>query len=353
MPSVLMMAGGTGGHIFPALAVADVLKKAGWHVHWLGTKHGLETRLVKQHGYPLHCIDIHGLRGKGRLSLLFAPFKIARAIAQAWALLGKIKPAAVVGMGGYATGPGGVAAKLRGLPLLIHEQNAIAGLTNRWLAKIATVVMQAFDGALPGAITTGNPVRQELFDAHQPNMRAPSERLNILVVGGSLGAKAINECVVSALKMLPAHERPNVWHQTGAHHLDDIKQQYKNADIESNVSAFIDDMNRAYEWADWVVCRSGALTVSEISAAGVAALFVPFPFAVDDHQTANANYLVARGGAQLCQQKALTPSWLATEIQKHQQDRNTLKSMAANARMQAKESATTDVVEHIKRVSRV
>lgn len=353
MPSVLMMAGGTGGHIFPALAVADVLKEAGWQVHWLGTKHGLETRLVKQHGYPLHCIDIHGLRGKGRLSLLFAPFKIARAVAQAWRLLGNIKPAAVVGMGGYATGPGGVAAKLRGLPLLIHEQNAIAGLTNRWLAKIATVVMQAFDGALPNAITTGNPVRQTLFDTQQANTRTSSEPLNMLVVGGSLGAKAINECVVAALKTLPANERPNVWHQTGANHLDDIKQQYENAHIEGHVSAFIDDMKGAYEWADWVVCRSGALTVSEISAAGVAALFVPFPFAVDDHQTANANYLVARGGAQLCQQKALTPSWLAAEIQAHQHDRKTLKSMAANARMQAKESATTDVVEHIKRVSRV
>lgn len=346
---ILFMAGGTGGHVFPALAVAAEMQQRGYQIHWLGTAAGIEKDLVPQAGYPLHCIDIAGLRGKGKLGLLSAPLRISRAILQARNIIKKIRPKAVLGMGGYATGPGGVAARSLGIPLLIHEQNAYPGMTNKLLHKIATFSMQAFPGALPGALVTGNPVRAEVFAV------APAERLQqplrVLVIGGSLGAVALNNSVQQAMAALPVQQRPQLWHQAGKRNYDALNQAYQNAGIEARVTAFIDDMAAAYEWADLVLCRSGALTVSEVAAAGKAAIFVPFPHAVDDHQTANAEYLASRQAAIICPQAELTPQWLAGQWQFFSENREVLQQMAVKARQLAMPDATRLVAEQIERLS--
>ncbi|TNC91528.1 MAG: undecaprenyldiphospho-muramoylpentapeptide beta-N-acetylglucosaminyltransferase [Thalassolituus sp.] len=350
---VLMMAGGTGGHVFPALAVAHALAEQGYEIHWLGTAAGIEADLVPANGFPLHTIDIAGLRGKGKLGILKSPLRISRAVRAAAKIMRELKPLAVVGLGGYATGPGGVAAWLKGIPLLIHEQNARAGMTNRLLQKISDVTMQAFPGALDNALVTGNPVRKEVLSIPAPEHREMNTgRLRVLVVGGSLGAVTLNEAVLGAMKLIPEPLRPELRHQVGKRNIGQMSEDYKAAGVSADVTAFIDDMAAAYQWADLIVCRSGALTVSEIAAAGCAAIFVPFPHAVDDHQTANAQYLQRDGAAMIRQQSELTSEWLAEQWQQLNNDRALLRDMAARARGLAMTDATDQVVAQVRRFAR-
>jgi len=346
---VLIMAGGTGGHVFPALATADKLKQQGVEVEWLGSLKGIENDLVPAAGIPLHRISVTGLRGKGRLSLLLAPFRIARAVGQALAVLHRTRPDAVLGMGGFASGPGGLAAWLTRVPVVVHEQNAVPGLTNRLLARLAKRVLCAFPQAFAGrrqAEAVGNPVRGPILD-----LAAPAERMTgrdgpirLLVVGGSLGALAINRILPTALAKLPPEQQPQVWHQTGRQHLEVTQAAYAEAGVEASVVPFIDRMDRAYEWADLVLCRAGALTVSEIEIAGLAAVFVPFPHAVDDHQTANARHLEQLGAARLVQQSELDADSLAALLVELG-DREQLLSMAQRAREQARPDAGDKVAQ--------
>ena len=308
---VLIMAGGTGGHVFPALAVADQLKQQGVPVVWLGTRKGIEARLVVEAGYDIRWLSVSGLRGKNKLSLLLAPLKLMRACLQAIKVILDVKPAAVLGMGGFASGPGGLMAYLMGKPLLVHEQNAIPGLTNTLLAKMAGTVMESFPGSFKmkkSVQLIGNPVRTNIMQIKAPAERLAdrSETINILVVGGSLGAAALNNAVPEMKSLLEDKEAINIWHQTGERNIDETRAIYSKFAVEARVDAFINDMAEAYEWADVVICRSGAMTVSELAMAGVASILVPYPYAVDDHQTANANYLVENDAAILLQQKELT-----------------------------------------------
>lgn len=344
--TLLIMAGGTGGHVFPALAVAKEMSARGFDIHWLGTQAGIEAQLVTE--YPLHTIDIAGLRGKSRFDLVTAPWRISRATWQASQVIRQLKPSLVFGLGGYATGPGGVAARLAGLPLVIHEQNAYAGLTNRWLNRIATLSLQAFPDALPRAQTTGNPVRADIVNeitALDGGLGA--QRLKVLVVGGSLGAVALNNNVLAAMQQMPVEQRPELWHQVGARNIETMQAAYSHAQVTARVSAFIDDMSEAYRWADLVVCRAGALTVAEIAAAAKAAIFVPYPHAVDDHQTANARYLVDANAAQLIPEAQLKADVLVQFWRQFDQDRALLARMAQAARTQARVSATADVANYL------
>ncbi len=331
---VLIMAGGTGGHVFPALAVAEQLQQQGWPVAWLGTQAGLEARVVPPTGIPVHWIRVKGLRGKGLLRVLSAPFMLAWALLQAFAVLLKVRPAAVLGMGGYTTGPGGLMAWLLRRPLIIHEQNSVAGMTNRWLAPLADPVLEAFPGSLKHAIHTGNPVRRRIAELpfHEPDMQSRPPRL--LVVGGSLGAAVLNEQVPAALAGLEAGQRPEVWHQTGMRLIDQARQAYRGAGMDVRLDAFIDDMATAYQWADLVLCRAGALTIAELAAVGVASILVPYPHAVDDHQTGNARYLVDAGAAVLLPNAEVTPARLQQELQLLQQPER-LAAMARCARAAA------------------
>ena len=331
---VLIMAGGTGGHVFPALAVADELRSRGIPVVWLGTKAGIESRLVPQAGYPIEWMSITGLRGKNTLTLLLAPVRIAMACWQALAVLLKRKPCAVLGMGGFASGPGGLMAWLIRKPLLVHEQNAIAGMTNSILARFADVVLQAFPGVFKNAKTTGNPVRQSICEIEDPERRFSQQqrKLRLLVVGGSLGAVKLNEIIPSALAEINKDERPEVIHQTGLKNIESAKAYYSDADVEAKVEAFIEDMPAAYEWADLVICRAGAMTVFELAAAGIASILVPYPHAVDDHQTQNAFYLEKSGAAIIKQQNELSADWLADVISDFSRNRKKLLEMAVAAR---------------------
>lgn len=335
---VLIMAGGTGGHVFPALAVADELRSRGIPVVWLGTKAGIESRLVPQAGYPIEWMSITGLRGKNTLTLLFAPVRITMACWQALAVLLRRKPCAVLGMGGFASGPGGLMAWLIGKPLLVHEQNAIAGLTNKILARFASVVLQAFPGVFKNADTTGNPVRQSICEIENPEHRfsqrdtAQHGKLRILVIGGSLGAVKLNEIIPLALAEINQHERPEIIHQTGLKNIESAKTSYSDAGVEAKVEAFIDDMPAVYEWADLVICRAGAMTVFELAAAGIASILVPYPYAVDDHQTHNAHYLEKTGAAIIRQQDELSTDWLVEVINDFSANRDKLLNMAVAAR---------------------
>lgn len=356
--TVMIMAGGTGGHVFPALAVADVLRKNGARVEWLGTPRGIENSLVPAANIELHHISVEGVRGRGVLGLVKAPFLIMLAVLQAVSILRKSQPNVIIGFGGFASGPGGVAAKLLGKPLVIHEQNAIAGTTNRLLSKIATRVLAAFDGAFAVAKVdvqvVGNPVREVIANLPVPAERyderaAKKESLNLLILGGSLGAKAINELVPQALAKIPAHERPLVRHQSGKNHLEATIANYMQYQVNAKVDAFVDDMAAAYAWADIVICRAGALTVSELTAAGVAALLIPLPSAIDDHQTFNAAILTrANAGIAIAQQN-LTAEKLAALLIDQLHERANLKLMATNARSlalpQAAETVATICVE--------
>lgn len=346
-PHVLIMAGGTGGHVFPALAVAKALIARGVKVSWLGTAAGIEARLVPANDLTLHTIDVAGLRGKGMLSWLAAPLRLARACLQALGVVRRVAPQLVVGMGGFAAGPGGLAARLTGRPLLIHEQNAAAGLTNRLLARMANTVLQAFPNTFAGdkARSVGNPVRAEILDLPVPAERFADRDgpVRLLVLGGSGGALAINERVPAALARIEADKRPQVRHQAGRT-LEQAEAAYAQAGVEADVSAFIDDMAAAYAWADVVICRSGALTVAELAAAGVAALLVPYPYAVDDHQRANGQYLVDAGAATLIDQSELSVERLAEEIERLCADRNALCERAEAARRVAWPHSTDDIV---------
>lgn len=353
-PRILIMAGGTGGHVFPALAVAHELRARGAEVSWLGTRAGIEAELVPQAGIAIDYISIAGLRGKGALGWMLAPLRIVRALWQAWAVLRRRNPQAVLGLGGFASGPGGVAAWLSGRPLLIHEQNAVAGLTNRLLSRVAQKVMQAFPHTFADSAkvtTCGNPVRREIVAVTAPAQRYAAHQgaLRLLVIGGSLGAMALNENLPRALALLPAEQRPVVRHQSGRRHLAQAQQFYREAAVDAEVMPFIDDMAAAYDWADLVLCRAGALTVSELAAAGAAALLVPYPHAVDDHQTRNAAFLVDAGAALLLPQHTLNAETLAAALQRFCSDtaagREALCAMAQAAHRLAQPGAAATVAE--------
>jgi UDP-N-acetylglucosamine--N-acetylmuramyl-(pentapeptide) pyrophosphoryl-undecaprenol N-acetylglucosamine transferase len=344
--TLMVMAGGTGGHVFPGLAVAHRMEAHGWRVVWLGNPAGMEATLVPKHGIPMEYVRFGGLRGKGFATKLALPLNLLRACWQSLGVLRRVKPDVVLGMGGYITFPAGVMTALSGRPLVLHEQNSIAGLTNKVLAKLAKRVLVAFPNALPHAEWTGNPIREELARTAPPKARyaARSGPLNLLVVGGSLGAAALNEVVPSALALLAQDERPHVVHQAGAKHIDALKANYDTAGLEGGdvrLVPFIDDMASAYANADLVICRSGAMTVSEIAAVGVAALFVPFPYAVDDHQTTNAAFLADAGAAVLVQQRDLSAELLADWLRG--QTRVSLAEMAERSRSLAKPDATDEV----------
>jgi UDP-N-acetylglucosamine--N-acetylmuramyl-(pentapeptide) pyrophosphoryl-undecaprenol N-acetylglucosamine transferase len=340
-----MMAGGTGGHVFPALAVASALRERGHEVSWIGTAKGLEARVVPDNGFALDVVQVRGLRSSGLARLLAAPLVVTRAMWQAAGILRRRRPDLVVGMGGFATGPGGVVARLLGLPLVVHEQNAVPGLTNRILSRLATRVLCAFPGTFAGrAVVTGNPVRPEIASLPAPEDRFGQRGglpLRILVMGGSLGAAALNELVPQAIARLAGEARPEVRHQAGRGKADAARAAYDRAAVSAEVSEFIDDVAEALAWADLVICRAGALTISELAAAGVGAVLVPYPYAVDDHQTANAGVLNQAGAAVVMQQQDLTPASLADWLTAR--DRPALLEMARQARACALPEATQRV----------
>lgn len=341
---VLVMAGGTGGHVFPALAVAEALRARKLEVVWMGTRLGLEARVVPAAGFKVEWISIGGLRGKKLVTRIAAPFRVGLAVVQALRILLRVRPAVVLGMGGYAAGPGGLASWLTGKPLVIHEQNAVAGTTNRILATLARRVLAAFPGAFPPGVNAevvGNPVRKAIAGLPAPDERF-AERggpVRLLVLGGSQGALALNEAVPEALARLPEEARPLVRHQAGRNTLEIARAGYARAGVAVELSEFIEDMAEAYGWADLAICRAGALTVSELAAAGLAAVLVPFPAAVDDHQTLNGGYLVAAGGAVLVPEKQLDPERLARLLAGLLSDRKRLLDMARRARAAARPQA--------------
>ena len=352
---ILVMAGGTGGHVFPALAVADELRARGVEVSWLGSRRGLEAEVVPKAGYPIDYINVSGLRGKGALSWLLAPVKLLMALAQGWAIMRRRHPSAVLGMGGFVTGPGGLAAWLTRCPLLIHEQNARAGLTNRLLVPFARRVMEAFPGSIKNRnniLHTGNPLRSDFiskdFSSSDENKNNDGT-LRLLVVGGSLGAARLNEVVPAALAKLSIEARPEVWHQAGRRNIDSAQAAYKDEGIEARVVPFIPDMVEAYRWADLVLCRAGAMTVAELAAVGVASILVPFPYAADDHQTANARYLADNAAAVLLPQTQLTPERLGELIKEATPE--ALRKMAEAASRLALMNATRDVADQCMEVA--
>lgn len=347
-PGIVIMAGGTGGHVFPALAVADVLRSRGHAVTWIGTRQGLEARVVPAAGFPMEWVDVGGVRGKGVMTLLKSPFVLSRALMQSMDIFRRLKPAAALGMGGFASGPGGLAARLTGCPLVLHEQNAVPGFTNRVLSHLTRHVAEGFPNAFgPGrrAELVGNPVRNAIAALPPPEERFKkrSGALRLLVIGGSQGARALNQNLPAAVAQLDLRRRPEVVHQTGARDVDAVTAHYKELGVEARVAAFIDDMAAAYAWADLAVCRSGALTVAELAAAGLGAILVPFAAAVDDHQTKNAAYLVGSGAARLIPQTAATPAALAAQLNELLAGRDGLLEMAQRARA----AARTDAAERV------
>jgi UDP-N-acetylglucosamine--N-acetylmuramyl-(pentapeptide) pyrophosphoryl-undecaprenol N-acetylglucosamine transferase len=334
---VLIMAGGTGGHVFPALAVAHVLRDRGIAVVWLGVPGSMESRLVPANGFPIEWVRVAGIRGKGLAAWLLAPLRIVKAVAQAMGVLRRVQPRSVLGAGGYVSGPGGIAAWLLRVPLLIHEQNAIAGLTNRWLARLATQVLEAFPGSFGPRVharAIGNPVRAEIAALAAPRARfaGRESRSRLLVFGGSQGALRLNTVVPQALARVAPEIRPQVRHQTGARGLEAARAAYAEARVEAEVLPFIDDMAAAYAWADLAVCRAGAMTIAELQAAGLGAVFVPLAVATDDHQTKNAEVMVRSGAAHLIPERDLTPERLGELIGELAADRARLLKMAEAAR---------------------
>ena len=352
--AIVIMAGGTGGHVFPALAIAERLRARGVDVSWLGTRRGLEAELVPRAGFEIDWISISGLRGNGIMGWLLAPARLLLALWQALSMLRRRRPAAVLGMGGFVSGPGGVAAWLLAIPLLVHEQNAVPGLTNRLLTRLASRVMEAFAGTFPAAcsaLATGNPVRTEIAA-----LPAPAERfvdrvgpLRLLVLGGSLGAAALNQVVPAAAARLPG--RLDILHQAGRSKLEATRAAYVDAGVTARVEPFLDDMAAAYRWADLVLCRAGALTVAELAATGIGAVLVPYPYAVDDHQTVNAGYLVTVGAARLLPQVELDDTRLAEELEMLAGDRSRLLAMATAARAVACPEAADMVTAQCLRVA--
>lgn len=344
---VLIMAGGTGGHVFPALAVAEELTARGIPVSWLGTRRGLEASVVPAAGYPLATMRVSGLRGKGLLRLLLAPFMLALAVLQALLIQLRLRPCAVLGMGGFASGPGGLVAWLLRRPLLIHEQNSVAGMTNRWLAPLAGTVMEAFPGSLTAAQHTGNPVRAEITRLPGPAERFAGRQgpLRVLVIGGSLGASALNTVVPAAVAQQAGQQSFELYHQTGRVDAEAVETAYRAVGINARVEAFVEDMAAAYAWADLVICRSGALTVAELAVVGVAAILVPYPHATDDHQTGNARFLADAGAAILQPQDSLDAGQLAGMLADFADQRDMLLEMASRAHQLALPDAARRVAE--------
>ncbi len=352
-PCALVMAGGTGGHIFPGLAVAEALRERGWRVHWLGAPNSMESRLVPARGFALETIEFGGVRGKGLLTVALLPLRLLRAFWQARQVVRRVKPDVVVGLGGYISFPGGMMGVLAGKPLVLHEQNSVAGMANRVLAGVADRVFTAFPHVFKKAQWVGNPLRAPFLQQPGPAERfaTRSGPLRLLVVGGSLGAKALNDVVPQALALLPKPQQPLVTHQSGEKQIDALRANYIAAGIQAELTPFIDDTAKAFAEADLILCRSGASTVTEIAAVGAAALFVPFPSAVDDHQTTNARYLVDVGGAWLVPQTELTPQRLAHTLLTVQ--RELLLDMAVKAKHMQKTEAVAAVVAACEQLAKV
>ena len=336
--AVMILAGGTGGHVFPGLAVANELQRLGRPVVWMGTQRGIEASIVPAAGIAVEWVSIAGIRGRGLTSWLAAPVRLVRALWQALAILARVKPAAVLGMGGFVSGPGGVAAWLTRRPLLIHEQNSVAGTTNRMLARIASVVFEAFPGSFShaiGAIQVGNPVRPALRELDDPAQRfggrLPGQARRLLILGGSQGARSLNDTLPEALALLPGGERPEVWHQAGRS-AQQVREAYAARGIDATVTEFIDDMAEAYAWADLAVCRAGALTLAELAAVGLGSILVPYPYAIDDHQLKNAQYFVERGAAQLVVEAELTAETLSDSLRQLLAQRDRLVELARVSR---------------------
>jgi UDP-N-acetylglucosamine--N-acetylmuramyl-(pentapeptide) pyrophosphoryl-undecaprenol N-acetylglucosamine transferase len=350
MSTILIMAGGTGGHVFPGLAVADELRGRGWKVVWMGAKTGMEARLVPARGYPVEWIRAAALRGKGVLAKLLLPLNLLVGFWQSARAIFRVRPDVVLGMGGYVAFPGGMMASLLARPLAVHEQNAVAGLTNRVLAAVADAAMEAFPGAMKRAEWTGNPVRADIAAIPSPEARyaARGGPLRLLVVGGSLGAQALNEVVPKALALVQGDF--SVVHQSGEKNLESLKTSYASAGVRGDCIAFIDDMARAYGEADLVICRAGAMTIAELAAAGMASVLVPFPHAVDDHQTANARFLADRGAAVLLPQRELAPEKLAALLRSL--DRAKLLDMAGKAKRLGKPEAARVVADRCAQLAR-
>ena len=351
--TILVMAGGTGGHVFPALAVAHRLRQLGWNIEWLGTEQGIEAQVVKQANISLNYIRVAGLRGKGLIRRFIAPFQLVRALLQSLSVVSKIKPACVLGMGGFASGPGGLAAWCLGKPLVIHEQNAIAGMTNRILSRFARRVLTAFPGAFGTKSSVqeycvGNPLRQAITELPPPaeRMQGREGQLRMLILGGSLGAQVLNQRLPQAMALMEPQQRLEIWHQTGKNNSGVVLAEYQQLNVAARVDDFIQNMDEAYAWADLIVCRAGALTVSEIACVGLASILVPYPHAVDDHQTANAGFLESAGAALIIPEPQLTAQHLAEVLIERFSVRSQLLQMAENARQLARLDATDQVANH-------
>lgn len=348
--TVIIMAGGTGGHIFPGLALAHELRKNNWTVHWLGSPHHMEAKILADQPFAFEAVEFSGVRGKGKLQTLTAPWRLMKACVQAYRVLRKVEPKLIIGFGGYITVPASLVALFLNIPVWLHEQNSVAGMANRLLSKWAKQVFSAFPGVLPRAQWVGNPLRSQFSQQPVPSIRFQNRQgpLKILVVGGSLGAQALNEYVPKALALIPASERPQVLHQAGAQHLTQLQKTYADVGVVAETTAFIEDTAQAFAQADLIICRAGASTVTEIAAVGAAALFVPFPHAVDDHQTVNANYLVQHQAAYLMPQHQMSAEKLAKFIQAtHRSD---LLSKAENAYQQRKINAATTIANHAEKI---
>ncbi len=350
---IMVMAGGTGGHVFPALAVAEFLRLQGEAIVWMGTRSGIEARLVPEAGIPVEWLDVQGLRGKGVFTIALAPLKLIQACWQAMNILRKNRPRAVLGMGGFASGPGGLMAWVLRIPLVIHEQNAVIGLTNKLLKGLSRISYFAFPQAAAGIANSevvGNPVRAEILAIAAPQIRLAGREQNplrLLIIGGSLGAKTLNEVVPVAIQQIPLQQRPQIKHQSGERHLDVCQDLYQQCEVEAEVVPFVKDMKAAYEWADLVLCRAGALTVSELAAAGMASILVPYPFAVDDHQYMNAGFLESADAALLVRDHELTADRLVEIICSLSSDRAKLLKMSLNARSVAYTEATKLVAQGV------
>ncbi len=350
---IIVMAGGTGGHVFPALAVAEFLRQQGETIVWMGTRSGIEARLVPEAGFPVEWLDVQGLRGKGVLTIALAPWKLIQACWQAMNILRRNRPRAVLGMGGFASGPGGLMAWVLRIPLIIHEQNAVIGLTNKLLRGLSRISYFAFPQAAAGIANSevvGNPVRADILAIAAPQIRLAGREqapLRLLIIGGSLGAKTLNEVVPVAIQKIAPQQRPEIKHQSGERHLDVLQGLYQQCEVEAEVIPFVKDMKSAYEWADLVLCRSGALTVSELAAAGMASILVPYPYAVDDHQYMNAVFLEAADAALLIRDHELTPEKLVEIINRFSAERDQVLTMSMNARAVAYTEATKLVAQGV------
>jgi UDP-N-acetylglucosamine--N-acetylmuramyl-(pentapeptide) pyrophosphoryl-undecaprenol N-acetylglucosamine transferase len=350
---IVVMAGGTGGHVFPALAVAEYLRDEGETIVWFGTRAGIEARVVPAANIAIEWLNVQGLRGKGPGALVLAPFKLIRACWQAFVTLLRLRPKAVLGMGGFVSGPGGLMAWVLNIPLFLHEQNSVIGLTNRLLGRLAKRNYFAFPDVankLPRSECIGNPVRQGLVDLTAPEIRLSGrqdEPMQVLVIGGSLGAATLNRLLPEAVSLLDVAERPKIKHQCGSNHLELCKQQYRQLRVEAEVYGFIDDMSEVYQWADLVVCRAGALTIAELTAVGIASILIPFPFAVDNHQYYNARYLEQHKAARILAEQNLNAETLALQLRYFQQNRGELITMSHNARSLARTDATQRLAQGI------